>query len=116
MSPSTVFIEDIGQRSQGLLGGKPSEEVGRREKRDPFVGTELKEVRIAGHQTVGGAAVGTGEEVIVVPVFLHHGGCLVRHDDLGELPECLVDLCKVGVIENVSVFQRRRELGNAPEV
>lgn len=73
-------------------------------------------MRIPGHETVRAAADGTGEEVIVVPVFLHHGGCLVRRDDLGELPECLVDLCKVGVIENVSVFQRRRELGNALEV
>jgi hypothetical protein len=90
-------MHDIGQRSQGLLGGKPSEEVGRREKRDPFVGTELKEVRIPGHETVRAAADGTGEEVIVVRVVLDNGGRIMGFDGLRELPKRLVDLLQLGI-------------------
>lgn len=57
------FNEDIGRQSQGW---KPSEEVGRRENRDSFKGTELEQTRIAGHETVRAASDGTGEAVIVV--------------------------------------------------
>ena len=57
-----------------LPGEESAEEVCWRENRSFLVGAELEEMGIAGHETVGFAAAGTGQEMIVIRVLLDHGG------------------------------------------
>lgn len=67
-----------------------------------MVGAELEQMGIAGHEAVGGGAVGTGEEMIVVGIILDHGGCLIGFDKPREFPEGFVNLRKVGVGQAVN--------------
>ncbi len=60
-----------GDNSMCRLNGKePGQEVRRGENRDAFIGAELEQVGVAGHQTVGGAVVGAGQEVIIIRILL----------------------------------------------
>ena len=91
-----------GDNSMCRLNGKePGQKVRRGENRDSFIGAELEQVGVAGHQAVGAAAVSTGQEVIIIRIVLDHGGCFVRLHELCELPEGLLDLHELRVGQTV---------------